>query len=77
LADNVFCKIRIINKEKQQMAITKQQVADYINANYQSSLTADDLVKIDQALTPELAAILIKLLGDVSFLVHVRDNESN
>ena len=57
------------------MAITKQQVADYINANYQSSLTADDLVKIDQALTPELAAILIKLLGDVSFLVHVRDNE--
>ena len=59
------------------MATTKQQVADYINANYQSSLTADDLVKIDQALTPELAAILIKLLGDVSFLVHVRDNESN
>ena len=59
------------------MAITTQQVADYINANYQSSLTADDLVKIDQALTPELAAILIKLLGDVSFLVHVRDNESN
>jgi hypothetical protein len=59
------------------MAITKQQVADYINANYQSSLTANDLVKIDQALTPELAAILIKLLGDVSFLVHVRDNESN
>ena len=59
------------------MAITKQQVADYINANYQSSLTADDLIKIDQALTPELAGILIKLLGDVSFLVHVRDNESN
>jgi hypothetical protein len=59
------------------MATTKQQVADYINANYQSSLTANDLVKIDQALTPELAAILIKLLGDVSFLVHVRDNESN
>jgi hypothetical protein len=58
------------------MAITKQQVADYINANYQTSLTEDDLVKIDQALTPELAAILIKLLGDVSFLVHVRDNGS-
>jgi len=59
------------------MAITKQQVADYINANYQTALTEDDLVKIDQALTPELAAILIKLLGDISFLVHVRDNESN
>ena len=53
---------------------TKQEVADYINANYQTVLTEDDLVKIDQALTPELAAILIKLLGDVSFLVHVRDN---
>ena len=59
------------------MAITKQQVADYINANYRTALTEDDLVKIDQALTPELAAILIKLLGDVSFLAHVRDNESN
>ena len=56
------------------MATTKQQVADYINANYQTALTEDDLVKIDQALTPELAAILVKLLGDVSFLVHVRDN---
>ena len=56
------------------MATTKQQVADYINANYQTALTEEDLVKIDQALTPELAAILIKLLGDVSFLVHVRDN---
>jgi len=77
LAVRVQLKNKIINKEKQKMAITKQQVADYINANYQSSLTANDLVKIDQALTPELAAILIKLLGDVSFLVHVRDNESN
>ncbi len=76
MAVRVQLKNKIINKEKK-MAITKQQVADYINANYQSSLTANDLVKIDQALTPELAAILIKLLGDVSFLVHVRDNESN
>lgn len=59
------------------MAINKQQVADFINSTYQASLTTSDLVKIDQALTPELAAILIKLLGDVSFLVHVRDNESN
>ena len=56
------------------MATTKQQVADYINANYQTVLTEEDLVKVDQALTPELAAVLIKLLGDVSFLVHVRDN---
>ena len=59
------------------MAINKQDVADYINANYRTALTADDLNKIDQALNPELAAILIKLVGDVSFLTHVRDNASN
>ena len=28
-------------------------------------------------LTPELAEILIKVVGDVSFLVEVRDNKSN
>jgi len=28
-------------------------------------------------LTPELATILIKLVGDVSFLTEVRDNGSN
>lgn len=59
------------------MAITKQQVADYINANYQTTLTPADMMKVDQALTPELAEILIKLVGDVGFLVHVRDNASN
>jgi len=59
------------------MAITKQQVADYINANYQTVLTPADMMKVDQALTPELAEILIKLVGDVSFLVHTRDNGSN
>jgi hypothetical protein len=59
------------------MAITKQQVADYINANYQTVLTPADMMKVDQALTPELAEVLIKLVGDVSFLVHTRDNGSN
>ena len=59
------------------MAITKQQVADYINANYQRVLTPADMMKVDQALTPELAEVLIKLVGDVSFLVHTRDNGSN
>ena len=56
---------------------TKQEVADYINNNYQDVLTAEELAKIDQALNPELATILIKLLGDVSFLTFVRDNGSN
>ena len=57
----------IPNLAKQNQAQARQISKDLLN----------DLVKIDQALTPELAAILIKLLGDVSFLVHVRDNESN
>ncbi len=56
---------------------TKQEVADYINDNYQDVLTAEELAKIDQALNPELATILIKLLGDVSFLTFIRDNGSN
>ena len=56
---------------------TKQEVADYINDNYQDVLTAEELAKIDAALNPELAEILIKLLGDVSFLTFIRDNRSN
>ena len=56
---------------------TKQEVADYINENISSAWTADDEKKIDQMLTPETAEILIKLVGDVSFLVEVRDNKSN
>ena len=57
--------------------LSPEQVADYINANYQTTLTPADMMKVDQALTPELAEILIKLVGDVGFLVHVRDNASN
>ena len=56
---------------------TKNEVADYINANYQSVLTQEEIEKIDAILNPETATILIKLLGDVSFLTFVRDNGSN
>ncbi len=56
---------------------TKQEVADYINDNYESVWTADEQKKIDQMLNPALAEILIKLVGDVSFLTEVRDNKSN
>ena len=56
---------------------TKQEVTDYINANYESVWTAEEEAKIDQMLNPELAEILIKLVGDVSFLTEVRDNASN
>ena len=56
---------------------TKQEVADYINDNYKAAWTAEEEAKIDAMLNPELAAILIKLVGDVSFLTEVRDNASN
>ena len=59
------------------MATTKQDVADFINANASSVLTEAEIAKIDEKMNPEVATILIKLLGDVSFLVQVRDNESN
>ena len=56
---------------------TKQEVADYINDNYEAVWTAEEEAKIDQMLNPELAKILIKLVGDISFLTEVRDNASN
>ena len=59
------------------MATTKQDVADYINANAESLLTPEEIAKIDEKMNPEVATILIKLLGDVSFLTTVRDNGSN
>ena len=56
---------------------TKQEVADYNNANWESVWTDEEQAKIDASLAPELAEILIKLVGDVSFLTEVRDNKSN
>jgi len=56
---------------------TKEEVADYINDNYESVWTDAEQTTIDEMLTPELATILIKLVGDVSFLTEVRDNKSN
>ena len=56
---------------------TKEEVADYINSTYESVWTDEEENRIDQMLNPELAEILIKLVGDVSFLTDVRDNKSN
>ena len=56
---------------------TKQEVSDYINNNYQSVLTEEEIAKIDAILNPETATILIKLLGDVSFLTFIRDHGPN
>ena len=56
---------------------TKQEVADYINNNYQTILTSEEIAKVDEKMNPEVATILIKLLGDVSFLTFIRDNGPN
>ena len=56
---------------------TKQEVADYINDNNETVWSTEEQTKIEQMLTPETAGILIKLVGDVSFLTEVRDNASN
>ena len=45
--------------------------------DYQVEASTEEEAKIDAMLTPELATILIKLVGDVSFLTEVRDNKSN
>ena len=36
---------------------TKQEVADYINENYETAWTTEEEAKIDAMLTPELAAL--------------------
>jgi hypothetical protein len=56
---------------------TKEEVADYINDNNETVWSTEEQAKIEAMLTPELATILIKLVGDVSFLTEVRDNASN
>ena len=57
--------------------ITQQQTADYINANINDLLTANEIDSLRSKITPALAAILIKLLGDVSILTFIRDNGPN
>ena len=42
-----------------------------------STLTEEEIAKVDEKMNPEVAGILIKLVGDVTFLVHIRDNGSN
>ena len=38
---------------------TKQEVADYINANVASTLTEEEIAKVDEKMNPEVATILI------------------
>jgi hypothetical protein len=56
---------------------TKEQVAQYIDAKWSEAWTVDEESLVDQMLTPELADILIKLVGNVGFLTEVSGNKSN
>ena len=55
---------------------TKQDVADYINANMESQLTDNEIAYLQERVDPYLAQALIKVVGDVARLVEIRDNVS-
>jgi hypothetical protein len=57
---------------------TKDEVTDYINSIDTTTIWTDaEWSYIQQRMDPEMAKQLIKLVGDVSWLVSARDNESN
>ncbi len=57
---------------------TKNEVTDYINSIDTATIWTDaEWSYVQQRMDPELAKQLIKLVGDVSWLVAARDNESN
>jgi len=57
---------------------TKDEVTDYINSIDTTTIWDDaEWSYIQQRMDPEMAKQLIKLVGDVSWLVAARDNESN
>ena len=54
---------------------TKEEVADYINKfDVNKDLSLDENEYIQERVDPKLATILIKIVGDVSWLVEIRDN---
>ena len=54
---------------------TKEEVADFVNAfDIFEDLTLDENAYIQERIDPKLASILIKIVGDVSWLVEIRDN---
>ena len=54
--------------------ISKQDVADYINTNFDIVLNDYEKTVINEKLNPVVATILIKLLGDVTCLTQSRDS---
>ena len=60
------------------MATTKEDVADFINGVELTDIwTEQEKAYVQGKLDPFFAQTLIKLVGDVGFLVQVRDNASN
>ena len=54
---------------------TKQEVADFINdQDIQEDLSIEENAYIQERIDPKLADILIKMVGDVSWLIDIRDN---
>lgn len=58
--------------------ITKQECADYINANINSVLTEDEIKTLEDSIKNHPAKLvltntLIDMLGDVSILTSIRD----
>ena len=57
---------------------TKQEVADYINnIDLNTALNDTERAHIQERIDPYLAQTLIKIVGDVSWLVQIRENLSN
>tara|TARA_B100000745_G_scaffold240051_1_gene162634 strand:- start:39 stop:236 length:198 start_codon:yes stop_codon:yes gene_type:complete len=57
---------------------TKQDVADYINSiDENMALEEGEWAVLQEKIDPQLAKILIKLVGDVWWLAKIRENESN
>lgn len=60
--------------------ISKSEVADYINANIETVLTATEIKTLEDSIKnhpakPLLVETLIDTLGDVSMLIGIRDDE--
>ena len=60
--------------------ISKSEVADYINANIETVLTATEIKKLEDSIKNHpakqlLVETLIDTLGDVSILIGIRDDE--
>ena len=60
--------------------ITKQECADYINAKIDSVLSADEIKTLEDSIKNHPAKLvltntLIDMLGDVSILTSIRDEE--